>query len=1790
MPNDPSTPDWAAPSPPSPPRPPRASDYTSQDYFNVVRSVYPNAVLHGGGRTPAHNDEVGGVDNSMHLSNQAIDFHVPGVPASQVFRTLRARGLPMTEQLDEHDHLHVGWGVPHAVHTPAPGWADSATSGSAPSSATPDWAGPHAPPPRTPVPHPTVASSNPGSFSIGAQPHTPTGLDEVTDFFTNYGNYLAASNATNRQANHADTTPRDPLATFTAGNRRRAQEATNLIAHPIDARIDPNDPNSASDPGRVGQQALNLMTGGFGIVGAPIAAAVDALGGRGAERSLDLAPGSVGDAASNVALFDTGVYHAAPHLPGLHVGEASLGPGAVRSNIINQHLANASEHVRNLMGTVNNDLAPQAPTARVGRLPPPDSARLAQNATDHMQYQQLLQHGSGEDIAQFIKDRGGPQPDWAEVAQHVHRRDNTTPFDPNAQHGSFDPQNPGDIFNDPAAYQKFSDYVHGRTANDPLNDPAAYRGLEDWMHGRTEPGAPPEFNYEQEYNNADRAVARDTHRQTVQDYANQRTSGWTNPPNIEVVHSPHDISDPAIRAEVTGSPNSHNAVGVFGSDGKVRLFSQNIHSNAQADAVVFHEGLAHNGLAQVFQGDLDRTMQTLYERNVGQLRRQVDDYRRRNPGASVALATEETLARASERGPLKPSWVQGVLAPIKRAARRMGLARGISDAEVTHILGMAHDAVINGSPNARTNMFRNRFMYIGQQAHGYFEHFFGPGHSDLRPGRRFTGRDDVPRVEISDHESGIIQPDTHEMHPLQDKGSGEMLGQGRFLGSILHHEALYKAYPHLEFTPVVFRNDMIRNQGYSGLAFGARGRRGAHIMVDSSLRGNELHDTLIHEVQHLVQSHENMVPNRGTAHLHGDEYWFHPAEIEARSTERRRRMDPEMRKNVPPREVMREAPVHTELTAEEQQSLSAADRLKLDPRYAKDQEYRDNVNEYLRIQGAAEDHTPPAVRKIMDEIQSGDQKFMHLSNDDPGYGHVPEDLEEIARHIDENYEPVHMTLNELKNKGLSLGLNPRTILKTKPSDLGALSARIARVGLAAERAEAKVRTMLDKMGTPAWTIDDQVNLASAIADRNYLVERFKGEGSEVGRALRTVQTFRGYTNGELSRVLETLREDGSGLANLADPTNPETQKFMALLKQALNGVPGTGGAPGVPPNPAAAGVLMSGVNKPYWEQYLTSVHLNMMLSGLSTHVKAPVDMATGITNEIVEKALAIPVGALRQMFGGPRGVSANELRGHIGAIMQSVSDAETWKAVQHAAATGEGAHVISGAPGVVRGPATVTPQNFAGMYGMSHARLTNVGPIPTGLLNKPGDLISAQDTFFRSARVNAELRSIGTRMAEQQLGVGASGSQIRALAQHVATHPNPAMIKQAEIAANRALLLAPNKFNTALDQLRSYHPNMTVPQRLTAFFATNLFPFIRVMSNSVTERILRRSPFALLDKATRQAIIRGGPEGDLAAARIAYGTAKMAFYWFAAGTAVSALTGSGPTNPSRRTEMMGSGWRPNALRTPGGFSTGNTLATSINPLDLHNQTANIVADARHVYDAANSTGDRITALRLATTAVMSDLSNMSWVSDITPITDFLTNRDDRAISAQDRFVGDQLSSFVPNILSQAGRMTDVQRDTSGPNQIANDVANAIPGLRQGLPIRYDVYGNPMQTGANISGVHTAIPGMGGNHTTTSTDPATQELIRLGDSLERLRATDSTVPQSLVTPVQRTITTPDGDRRRLTPSEFEQYQHRAGQLIVEDVRQEMQTPEWRAMTDRDRVETVRGIVRDQKANAREELFQ
>jgi len=1548
---------------------------------------------------------------------------------------------------------------------------------------------------------------------------------------------------------------------------------------------------------RVGQQVLNI---GAGVAANPQyllapqmglgAGMAGRLGGAMAGNAII---GAAGDAAAQMMDMAQGQkkdFDIEQNLKSAMIGGAVGGAihGAVE----------VSPFVKGLFGNRGIDTTPQA-DPRPSQITPMTQDHVQLNAQDHAQYQQLLQTGSVDDIKNFFQGRQGPQPNWQDVNTWVEHRD-------------------------------------GQSRTGPVQQTLQ-----------------PDFNYQDQYNQHAEMVQNEQHRQNVEDHVNNQTAGWTNAPNVEVVHGPADIADPGVRAQALkedrpGS-SSEGAPGFYGKDGTVRIYSGRNATPEDVNALLYHEGLGHFGLAQQFGDKLDSTLTSLLDRNVNQLSRDTDAWQKANPkayGGNRLRAAEEVLAERSESGAMPKNWKDAMESAVRQFGRKMGLNLSYNDAEVSHILAMSHDAVINGKSGARENGFNsagNRFMFIGKNSRGFDPYDAGT----------FRASDGQQRSEISDKDAKLIP------HL-----------QGPTLADHLDHPELFDRYPELRDIPVSYKPPA----GSDG-AYWAKEQGGPHIAIRPD--SPDVLRSVLHETQHAIQDIEGYpdfrkLVNNGETTSKNSEFGYrdHPSEQEAFTTEDRAGMSMRER-DANPIKFMRsrdedgkppylgfnrrtgdtDSPAyqdtlkdfinsvenftskHTEEISRFQQS---AERYKKDWEEGRkgsfdgppsesqeiatsrrlalfnmlDKELSGfheadihNLKSSLESPYSHESYMDALYAKANESLSKDQNKFMtraqQLRNQIARTGYIPEDLQGIHDEVEkynEGKEPI--SWEETRARAFELGLNPNKIPQVKQ---GELTARIMRAGASADLAAAKADDILSRLGTDQWKETDQTDLAKAIADRNWAMHTFLGHTSEAGRALNVSKVFRQYSAGHIGPLLDALRENESGLALLADPTNPQAMLFMQQLKADLKD-----GA-----NPKAANVRMDAVNKPYWWQYLTTFHMNMMLSALSTHVKAPIDMTTGILRNVIEKSVAIPISKTKQLLGGGPGVEFGELASHIFGLGGAVADGEVYRAVARAAKTGDSSYVrpinnttlnerinqLSGQNDPVLqdqaklDTGRITQTNFANQFGaISSPRFTGAASI----INKPTDLISAQDTFFRSVEMNGQLRSIAYREATEQLGPKASIFDKMSLGKSLALNPTESMIKEAYLQTNKTLLLNDNPLNTAINKLRVVKPGMNGFQQFISFVVSNLAPFIRVESNNLLNRVIDRSPLGLYQLFDPRSDIRqGGAKADIAWARIAYGSALLGLYWNMADPARKLQTGSGPDNVDKYKEKIAGGWRPNAVSENGGYNTGGQLGMSVNPFDVHNKTAQLVASARQAYDAGMSTQGWGSALMIAAGSVGSNLANMSWLSDVHPAIEAATAHGQTARQAVTSFASNTANTWLPAGMNQAARLNDPdQRDTNATGTtaqrfggaIANSLQSEIPGLRKDLPIKYNVYGSPLANGASLTGVHTIIPGLSGNGTTETNDPGEREL-------DRLQAMSPN--KALMTPVQHSISKDPQDssagKIQLTTAQFEEYQHLAGSNTVNYVKQMMNDGSWSKMTDEQRAEEVygkNGIEQDMKKAAAE----
>lgn len=797
-----------------------------------------------------------------------------------------------------------------------------------------------------------------------------------------------------------------------------------------------------------------------------------------------------------------------------------------------------------------------------------------------------------------------------------------------------------------------------------------------------------------------------------------------------------------------------------------------------------------------------------------------------------------------------------------------------------------------------------------------------------------------------------------------------------------------------------------------------------------------------------------------------------------------------------------------------------------------DEEYNSNPLEKEAF--ATEDRKNMSYAERTAEVP----KFMRRSDI------APKDVaEEAYERLGQGYVPKYRSWEEAKSAAADSALDPAKIMASR--SVGNLDKKLFIYDAAAKEANATLTALADHADKVGGLTDAEHVLGMETAAHfSYVLGRIENDASQIARGLNAMKAI-SFSRNNLLALKDALEKDGTNMEALTDPDT-----MLKFLKQ-YNALAGKN-------NPKGAAFLARGVTQPYWWQYLLTWRNNMMLSGLSTHLKSTMDMATTAGRDLEEKFVALgaaPLRALASSLGVKNvqpGLHPTEVAMDLWGATRAALDAQTYKDAAHALMTGG-------------------PQRFANPNGVPNPRIP--------IASKVTDAIAAQDSFFRSVLINKNLYALGTRKALQDAktnGTSTKWDDLTTIGANHARTPTPAMLKEATDLAENTMLLNKSPVNSGIDNLKRIRPGMNGMQQLGSFVINYLTPFIRVQSNALMNQIVRRSPLSFLDPVTRADFAAGGVRRDVAISRTLIGSFILANAWIAADPAKKKLTSEGPDNLAKVKEMEASGWSQNSVHENGRYNKNSNLNISLNPFDLHNNTASLVAGVREAWEEGKSAKDLVTGLKLASAAVMHDLVSQTFVNDLGEAYDAFSGKGQTLLQKSGKFLGNEAKSMMPNATTQAARILDPnQHDTSGG--VGAQIQSTIPGATEGLPIRYNVYGQPMKTGTSVTGIHTWLSS--GNGQNETTDPTEKELSRLADLTK----------SAIVTATPKTIKV-EGVSLKLTPSQVEDYQKYAGQTTVQAVRDQMTSGTWNKMSDQDRVNEIRAVQTQAKSEVRDALLQ
>ena len=585
----------------------------------------------------------------------------------------------------------------------------------------------------------------------------------------------------------------------------------------------------------------------------------------------------------------------------------------------------------------------------------------------------------------------------------------------------------------------------------------------------------------------------------------------------------------------------------------------------------------------------------------------------------------------------------------------------------------------------------------------------------------------------------------------------------------------------------------------------------------------------------------------------------------------------------------------------------------------------------------------------------------------------------------------------------------------------------------------------------------------------------------------------------------------------------------------------------------------------------------MMLSGMSTHVTAITDMIDGIGLDLMDSTAGLVPSLGREglrAMGVPvkPGIHPAEVGARYWGVLRAAMEANTYVNALNTLKHGSSRHTTGG-------------RTFA--------------RIP--VLSKVGDLIAAEDQFFRAFATNMHLYGLGVRKAVDEArrnGKKLSMDDLISQGASYARQPDSAMLRDAQRSAEENLLLAPNRFVTGLEAMRQRLNTDTqgakaggdAAQRALSFLVNFQLPFVRTAANSLYQRVWRRTPLTFFDPHTLGDLKEGGARADVAMGRIMLGSASVMLAWKAAEQGLT--SGDGPDNPHKKALKQAGGWRPKSVKVegegdePDRYNINQNLGNRLNIFDMNSQTAGLVASIHDAYKKGANEGQVATGIKMAVYNSIKNLADNSWLGDIAKDIETFRKPGPNGTDRRDQFIADQLASFTPNLLAQIARTQDQgQPMTTVPGDLGATIENTfkakIPGQRETLPDRMTPFGKPVQSGATIAGQTSILPQgnriTGGAYIEATADPVEQEILRLDDLFE----------ESLVTAARRTVKI-NGEKVKLTNEQYSEYQELAGRETVESVRDMMATDEWAQMDDEAKATWIKKEQTAAKKRVREYL--
>lgn len=576
-------------------------------------------------------------------------------------------------------------------------------------------------------------------------------------------------------------------------------------------------------------------------------------------------------------------------------------------------------------------------------------------------------------------------------------------------------------------------------------------------------------------------------------------------------------------------------------------------------------------------------------------------------------------------------------------------------------------------------------------------------------------------------------------------------------------------------------------------------------------------------------------------------------------------------------------------------------------------------------------------------------------------------------------------------------------------------------------------------------------------------------------------------------------------------------------------------------NPDALAKVLRDAKDPDATDYLRSYWVNLNLSGPLTHLRNIVGTGANLAYSL------FGTQPLKVLLGAPRGL----LKGDLDRVTVAEYLAR-WEGL----AVGFGKMLEQRR--LQRALSLGSPLDFQGRDG------TNIvyrGDSPFGKAAEiTTRVLAVEDEFFRSLAYESELYGLATRQALKTLGKDGDWKGLR---DNLVSTPLLSMAKTADDYAKRVRFQDKPSFIARQMELLTRPKTTDDPLVKGAkLFLWSVMPF-RQTPDSILRTAGRNSPLGILSPTNRAGWKQGGAARDEAIANVALGTGAAALMASLVNSMV--ITGNGPSSAKRRADLEVSGWRPNTIVVG---DTAYSYKGIGPPAVLMSSIATAMERFRDGEIDQKEYSEIITGAIIGAAGALSDESYFNGLADLAGV--FAGPEESRAENAKQYFAN--LGASWAPVPAAMRQMNDfffdgITRDTTGDGSLSDRFANRIkagvPGVSETLPARRDVLGRE------------------------KLKKDSQPADAVADEIARLTGLST---DTIVGPATRTIKKPGADKaERLGDVDYSNYQLMSGEYIRMNMAEIIQSPEYKAATDEEKVAIFKEVKEDARKWAREDLF-